>query len=81
MLTKQAYLKLRDKDEIPFDIWFEFYQERGGVLDRASFEEIFTVLMTEEAVVSTSSGDKIITFPGALKRFFQYYNNKFKLSP
>lgn len=74
-MTKKEYIELRNQPEIPLDIWFEYYQERGGTLDKEEFIQIFSILMTQETVTAT----KVINFHTALNNFYRYYNQKFGL--
>jgi len=32
-MTKDEYLELLKLPEIPISIWFEYYRERGGIVD------------------------------------------------
>lgn len=81
-MTEQEYLAVRELSEIPMEAWFDFYKERGGVLDDiAEFEKIFSVAIVNESVIGTVGSPtlKQITLKSALDKFFQYYNQKFGL--
>lgn len=78
-MTKEEYLKIREQPEIPMPIWFEYYQERGGLLDYEEFVKTFTTFTWNQSVVRSRFGLKQITLNSALRNFFEYYNQKFGL--
>jgi hypothetical protein len=79
-MTKDEYIQLRKQREIPIPIWFEFYKERGGLLDDiGEFEKVFTTVTVNQSIIATPSGAKQVTFKSALEHFYNYYNNKFGL--
>lgn len=79
-MTEEEYLVIQKQPEIPMPTWFEFYQERGGVLPYDEFVHYFTTVLRNQSVVRSSSyGLKQITFKSALDNFFNYYNKKFRL--
>jgi hypothetical protein len=80
-MTQEEYLVIRNKKEIPFEVWFEYYRERGGTIeDFKKFEEVFTILLFNAAEVQSSNGQmREVTLKSALENFYAYYNQKFGL--
>lgn len=79
-MTEQEYIQLREQPEIPMSAWFEFYREKGGVIDDiVKFEEVFTTLLVNQSVISTVGSPtlKQVTLKSALDKFYQHYNQKF----
>jgi hypothetical protein len=79
-MTKEQYLIIKQKPEIPMEIWFEYYRERGGELyDFGSFTRLFSTCIMNKAMVNTSTGTKQITLKSALTKFYEYYDKKFDI--
>ncbi len=81
-MTEQEYLQLREQPEIPMSAWFEFYREKGGILnDIGEFEKVFTTAIVNESVIGTVGSPtlKQVTLKTALNRFYEHYNQKFGL--
>lgn len=76
-MTKKQYLLIRDMEEIPMSLWYEFYEERAQALGYTqilvyeSFVEIFTMILHHY----------LAAFNVALQAFYAYYNKKFNLEP
>lgn len=80
-MTLDQYLIIREGPEVPMPAWFEFYREKGGVIeDYDIFVKVFTTLIRNESIVKGSDGNsKQITLKTALDRFYGFYNAKFGL--
>lgn len=74
-MTKDEWLETRKKPEIPMDVWFSFYKEKGGKADRNFFEEMFARAIFQEPIF-VKLGKKV-TFASCLRNLFNYYNTKF----
>lgn len=80
-MTKDTYLKIVEQENIPMEVFFEYYKERGGTLtDLDEFSELFSTAISNQWTVKTSSGMKKITYTSVLNNFYSYYNNKFGLN-
>lgn len=78
-MTKAEYLVVRNQPEIPMDIWYEYYLERGGTnIGLSLFVEAFTNVLLG-TIVMTKSGPKTLSLKTALISFYKYYNQKFGL--
>ena len=79
-MTKDEYLELLKLPEIPISIWFEYYRERGGIVDDINeFQKMFFTAISNEWVTDSPSGVKRITLTSALHNFYSYYNKKFEM--
>lgn len=78
-MTREQYLLIRDSPEVPMAAWFEFYKEKGGVIDDpAEFEKIFSIALANESHIPGTDGTmKQITLKSALDKFYTHYNEKF----
>lgn len=80
-MTKEEYLEVCKLPEIPMNRWFEYYRERGGIVeDRDEFERIFATAIANEFIVGTESNPKKITLQSAINNFYSYYNKKFDIN-
>ncbi len=78
-MTKEKYLEVRDMTEIPKEIWYKYYKERGGMVDEDKFWEAFVKSLVSKMVVVNRDGPKQIDFKTALDSFYGYYNRKFNV--
>lgn len=76
-MTKEQWLLTREKPEIPMDVWFSFYKEKGGIADVSLFEKMFTNAIFQEPVFLRIQ--KKVTFASCLNKLFTHYNEKFGL--
>lgn len=76
-MTKERYLEIRDREEIPKEVWYEYYKERGGVLGEDEFWQNFVKAIFSRLVVVNRNGPKQIDLKTALESFYGYYNRKF----
>lgn len=80
-MTKEEYIKLLESEEIPIEVFFSFYKERGGTLDDLyEFAKIFATAISNEWVVHTPNGAKKITYQSCVDNFLYYYNKKFEIN-
>ena len=80
-LTKEEWEHWREMPNIPIDVWFSFYREKGGYLeDINEFSNIFLTFVNNRATVKGSDGQmKEITPSGAFGKMREYYDAKFGL--
>ena len=80
-MTKETFLKIKDQTDIPMDVWFEYYRDRGGIIqDFDYFNQVFSTLLVNRATVAGSDGRmKEITLQSAYNQFYDYYSKKFNL--
>lgn len=82
MMTKDEYLELINKPEIPMDVWYNFFLEKGG--DELGLEE-FTArfkAVTQNVprmVIGTDKAFKWVSMDSALRKFHEHYREKFEL--
>jgi hypothetical protein len=74
-MTKEQWLTVRNQPEIPMDVWFSFYKEKGGIADRALFDQMFVRGIWEQPIF-VKLGKKI-TFEGCIRKIHDHYNAKF----
>lgn len=81
-MTKEQYLELFTKPEIPMDIWYEFFLERGGAqIGMELFARVFGIVTQPGGTMVTGSNGqpKWISMESCYKNFYQYYQQKFEL--
>jgi hypothetical protein len=78
-MTKERFIEVTKMPEVPMDVWFEYYKDRGGVLDFEEFKKVFTTFLWNESIVTVRGVQKHITLRSALNNFYQYYKTKFNL--
>jgi len=76
-MTKDQWLILRNQQELPMSVWFEYYRENGGLIqDFNDFVEQFSLLLLRPRLLS--NGRVIhINLATAWNRISKYYNKKF----
>ena len=71
-MSKDRWLYVSTLEEIPMEIWFLYYRERGGIIgDIKEFEHLFTILLW-----SPSN----ITLDSAIHNIYNYYNKKYGIT-
>jgi len=80
-MTEEQYLMVRDLPEIPMEIWYMYYRERGGTMTSFDdFKTAFAAFVWNQATMEGSDGSmKQITLKSAYDNFYRYYNEKFRL--
>ena len=76
-MTKEEYLLVREKVEIPKEVWFEYYKERGGKLGEEEFWKMFVKSIFHQPITLSGGRARQTTFHSALQSFYSYYNSKF----
>lgn len=78
-MTKEQYLLIKEKPEIPMDIWYDFFLERGGSnIGLSKFTEAFTNVLLGVNIIKPS-GIKHVSLKTSLDKFYKYYNHKFSV--
>lgn len=79
MITKEQWQQVRDMEEIPVFVWFEYYKEMGGILnDINEFQTILWRTLVKQPLMISKQGRPIkINFDTAVERLFDHYSNKF----
>jgi len=78
-MTKQRWEQVRELEELPMEIFWEYYQERGGKLkDFSTFRNVFEKAITQGMRIVTPDKVRVVTLNSALGNVYSYYNNKFK---
>lgn len=77
-MTKQRWEQVRQLDELPIDVYWEYYQEKGGIVkDYTIFKRLLEQAMFQRVRVLTKKGIRSITHHSALQSVYKYFNNKF----
>lgn len=81
-LTKEEWEHWREMPNIPIDIWFSFYKEKGGYLDNIEdFTDIFITMINNSMVVEGSDGVmKEVSARSAFNKMKEYYDTKFGIN-
>jgi hypothetical protein len=78
-MNKEQYQLLITKPEIPIELWYEFFLEKGGAnIGLEAFVDIFTNMLMGVSIVS-KTGPKWVSLETALRKFYGHYNKKFGL--
>lgn len=81
-MTKQQYELIRNQPEIPLEIWYEFFLERGGSqIGLPQFHKLFAIVIQPGGTM-VNGGDgqpRWIDFNSALNNLYGYYNQKFEI--
>jgi len=79
-MTKEQFLFILKQPEIPMEVWFEFYRERGGSIpDLETFTHVFSIILWNESHIQVGDTMKQVTLGSAFKNFHDYYAKKFSL--
>ena len=77
-MTKQRWETIKGLQEVPMDVWFEYYKESGGVLQEGEFIRLFQEMVASNPVVRNSAGNlSQINLGSSLEKLYNYYNKKF----
>jgi hypothetical protein len=75
-MTKDQWVEMKNRDEFPLEVWFEYYKERGGIVsDIGQFRDLFIKLVQAEPRLVNNG--KVISTGTALNNLKEYYNSKF----
>lgn len=79
-MTREEWTYYRKQYEIPIEVWFNFYRDRGGTIDDL---QVFTVqfhnIIPRGLTIKTNNWTKEVTYASAIRALFNYYDNKFDL--
>ena len=80
-MTKEEFLFIVKQPEIPMEVWFDYYRERGGMInDLEQFIHVFSIILWNEQIIQGSDGNmKKVTPTSAFSQFHDYYAKKFNL--
>lgn len=83
-MTKEEYLEVRDKEEVPLSLFYEYWNEvkpkHYQSLTLEEFSNTFPLYMREEGLpVNTPNGVKRVSYKGSLEKVFNHFNKKFNL--
>lgn len=79
MITRERWIIVREMEELPADVWHEYYLEKGGSIKGFSpFWQIFVEYVLGLTRVDIAK-NKELSFDSAIRRLHRYYNEKFKL--
>ena len=77
-MTKQRWEQVRQLEELPMDVFWEYYQEHDGIIkDFTTFKNSFEKYLHMGFKALINHHVKPINFTCALDRVYQYYNNKY----
>ena len=81
-MTLEQFNNLLTKPEIPMDIWYEFFLEKGGSpIGIENFMKYFSVITQpgETMVTGTDGQPRWCSLRGAYQKFYDHYKAKFGL--
>lgn len=83
-MNKKDYIKIRDNEEVPLSLFYEYWKEvKPSNYQNFTFEEfskVFPVYLKNEGVpVNTPNGVKIISYQASIGKIFNHFNKKFNL--
>jgi hypothetical protein len=84
-MTKDQYLELREKEEVPLELFYNYWVEvKPSHYKNMSFEEFernFSQFLfnLQGNIVLSEAGQKIVDFPRMLERIYSHFNEKFKV--
>lgn len=81
-MTAEEYKQLLEKPEIPMEIWYEFFLEKGGKqIGLEDFTSRFKIVTDpgEHMVIGSNNIFKWVSMGSALKHFHEHYKEKFGL--
>jgi hypothetical protein len=78
-MTKEEYLQMRELIEVPTSALFDFYKEKGGLINNIQdFEKLLVKAQNTPAII-TQNGPKRVTANSIYSNFYDYYNKKFNV--
>ena len=84
-MTKENYIKIRDKEEFPLSLMYEYWNEvkpsNYKNLSLDEFEKQFGafIMQFNGTPVNTPNGIKVVTYPNIVDKVYTYFNNKFNI--
>jgi len=82
-MTKEEYFTIREQEEIPVSLFYDFYVDTAPnpskVITFEEFEKVYPQFMATlgNKIMITPSGTKTITFEGAIEKVYKYFDKKF----
>ena len=78
-MTAEKWEEVKLKEEFGIDICFDYYQEKGGLVDFTQFQRIFPQLIVQGTPILNSQGRPVIlNFENIYHKIFNHYETKFK---
>lgn len=80
-MTKEIWLSVRGKRELPVEVWFEFYKEKGGTLNSIDvFYSMLGAMFASEPVIRCKDGvERQVTAISALNKIHIHYDQMFQI--
>lgn len=84
-MTKEDYIKLREEEEIPLSLFYEYYEDKLPVgakkYSLEEFEIAFPQFMQQfwGQIIVTKNGMKSIDFSNIVNKVYDHFNRKFEL--
>lgn len=84
MITKEQYIKVRDEQEFPISLIWEYWNDLKPFNYYTLTLEKFTIEFTKFSEwfgfsLLTPNGVKIVTYKGLIDKIYKHFNNKFSL--
>lgn len=79
-IDKESYMRIREEEEIPLSLFYEFYKDKGGLdISLEEFEAIFPQFMqrTMGGMINTKNGVKFIDFKSIVDKVYKHFDEKF----
>lgn len=76
-MTLEKWLKIIQMNEVPPDVWYEYYVEKGGNFGFDYFWKNFQIAITRELTTLNKIPPRKMNFDTALTRLYNFYNNKY----
>ncbi len=79
-MTKEIYIALRDQQEFPLSLFWEYYKEKGGTYREKEFIEHFPkYMMGNIAIVGNDGHPKVFNYASNVTKIINYFNNKYSI--
>lgn len=78
-MTKEIYIELRDQQEFPLSLFWEYFKEKGGKYEEREFMEQFPKYMFSNVIVLGENGPRGFNYEKSIARIINYFNSKFGL--
>ena len=82
-MTKKEWEEIRDKEELPFSLYYQYYLENKDPKKNLLSIEDFTVAFQnyiyhgQGKAIQTDKGIRHINFNSMLEKMYKYFNKKF----
>lgn len=84
-MTKEDYVKIRDGEELPLSLIYQYWKEVKPAhyrnLTEDEFSRLFPTFMrqAEGVPILVNGVAKVTTYPIVVEKVFKHFNNKFNL--